>query len=91
MYSLDVTDGLTAENYCDQKPITMNFTFEEHDLLNDILNHAIESFDFVAFLDEDELPEDGEIMKRKRMLENIKNRSFQLWKTRFDSPPYNNN
>lgn len=91
MYSLDVTDGLTAENYCNQNPIIMNFTFEEHDLLNDILNHAIESFDFVAFLNEGELPEYGQIMKRKRMLENIKNRSFQLWKTRFDNPPYNNN
>lgn len=82
---------LTEENYCDQKPITLSFSFEEHDLLNDILNHAIESFDFVAFFDEGELPEDGQIIKRKRMLENMKNNSFQLWKERFSNPPYDNN
>lgn len=82
---------LTEENYCDQKPITLSFSFEEHDLLNDILNHAIESFDFVAFLDEGELPEDGQIIKRKRMLENMKNNSFQLWKERFSNSPYDNN
>ncbi len=82
---------LTLENYCDQKPVTMEFTFQEHDLLNDVLNHAIEVYDFAAFYEVGELPEDSQIRIRYEMLTKLKNHSFQLWKDRFGNAPYDNN
>jgi len=74
---------LNETNYCDQQPVTMEFTFEEHDLLNSILNHAMEAYDFVAYLGIYDLPEDSEIRQRYMMLDNLKNQSYSLWAQRF--------
>jgi hypothetical protein len=73
---------LTQENYCDQQPVTMEFTFEEHDFLNDILCHASDGI-FVAYPNFHELPEDSEICQRFKMLEQMRHKSNQLWKNRF--------
>lgn len=65
----------------DQSPIRMEFTYEEHDFLNSILNHAQESFDLVdAYW---ELAEDSEVRKRYKMLETLRNRSWELWSERY--------
>lgn len=82
---------LNETNYCDQKPIAMHFSFQEHDLLNQILNHAIDAYDLMGFYEVDMLPDDSEIKKRYDMLMDIKQRSHELWMHRFDNPPYNNN
>ena len=74
---------LTEENYCDQQPVTMEFTFEEHDLLNDILCHAADGM-YIACPSICEMPMDSEIRQRYEMLEEMRNRSYDLWKTRFD-------
>lgn len=73
---------LNETNYCDQQPVTMEFTFEEHDLLNDILCHASDGM-YVACPSYHELPEDSEFVQRFKMLEEMRNRSYDLWKTRF--------
>lgn len=73
---------LTEENYCDQQPVTMKFTFEEHDLLNSILCHASDGMDLAIPYIYD-LPEDSVILQRYKMLEEMRNRSYDLWKTRF--------
>ena len=73
---------LTEENYCNQQPVTMEFTYEEHDLLNFILNHAIDGMDLAIPCVYD-LPEDSEIRQRYDMLEHMKNLSYSLWATRF--------
>ena len=68
----------------DQSPITMEFTYEEHELLTSILNHAQESYDFVATSwDFHNLPEDSEILKRFEMLQSLRNRSWELWDERY--------
>ncbi len=82
---------LTEDNYCDQKPITMEFSFHEHDFLNEVLNHAINAYDFLGFYEIDMLPDDSEIKQKYNMLMNIKHRSHNLWMHRFDNPPYDNN
>lgn len=74
---------LTKENYCDQQPVTMEFTFEEHDFLNDILCHASDGM-YVACPSYHELPEDSEFRQRFKMLEQMRHKSNQLWKNRFD-------
>ena len=69
------------ESTCDQSPIQMEFTYEEHDFLNSILLHAQESFVLVdAYWD---LPEDSEVLKRYKMLETLRDRSYELWSGRF--------
>jgi len=70
------------QNYCDQQPVTMEFTFEEHDLLNDILCHASDGM-YVACPCYHELPEDSEFVQRFKMLEQIRHKSNQLWSQRF--------
>jgi hypothetical protein len=79
---LNSSTELTAKNYCDQQPVMMEFTFEEHDLLNDILCHASDWI-YVACPNLHEMPEDSEIRQRFRMLEQMRHESNQLWKTRF--------
>lgn len=76
------TIELTKENYCDQKSITMEFTFEEHDLMNSILCHAIDGMDLAIPCIYD-LPEDSEIRQRYEMLKHMKNHSYSLWAQRF--------
>lgn len=82
---------LTEDNYCNQKPIAMEFSFQEHDFLNEVLNHAINAYDFLGFYEIDMLPDDSEIKRNYNMLMDIKQRSHNLWMHRFDNPPYDNN
>ena len=66
----------------DTTPITMEFTADEHDLLNNILVHAVDGMDLAIPCIFD-LPEDSESLKRYEMLEHMKNQSYQLWSQRF--------
>jgi hypothetical protein len=68
----------------DTTPITMEFTADEHDLLNDILVHALDGMHLVIPCIYD-LPEDSESLQRYEMLERMKNRSYDLWSNRFES------
>lgn len=82
MNTIMETTELNETNYCDQQPVTMEFTFEEHDLLNDILCHASDGM-YVACPSYHELPEDSEFVQRFKMLEQIRHKSNQLWSQRF--------
>ena len=66
----------------DQSPVTLEFTYEEHDLLNSILNHAIDGMDLAVPCIYD-LPEDSEVRQRYTMLDKLKNRSYDFWAQRF--------
>ena len=66
----------------DQSPVTLEFTYEEHDLLNSILNHAIDGMDLAVPCIYD-LPEDSEVRQRYIMLDKLKNCSYSLWSQRF--------
>jgi hypothetical protein len=66
----------------DTTPITMEFTADEHDLLNDILVHALDGM-YIMIPCIYDLPEDSEIRQRCEMLERIKDQSYQLWSQRF--------
>ena len=68
----------------DMTPVTMEFTADEHDLLNSILCHAVDGMDLAIPCIFD-LPEDSESLKRYEMLERMKNQSYQLWSQRFES------
>ena len=68
----------------DTTPMTMEFTVDEHDLLNSVLNHALDGM-HLAIPCVFDLPEDSESLKRYEMLERMKNRSYGLWSQRFES------
>lgn len=70
------------KDYYDTQPVMMEFTVEEHDLLNSILCHAIDAMDLAIPCLYD-LPEDSEIRQRYEMLDRMKNHSYSLWSTRF--------
>ena len=67
----------------DTTPITMEFTADEHDLLNNILVHALDGIHLAIPCIYD-LPEDSEIRQRYDMLEHMKNNSYKLWSQRFN-------
>jgi len=66
----------------DTTPVTMEFTVEEHDLLNSILVHAIDGMDLAIPCIYD-FPKDSEIRQRYEMLDRMKDHSYSLWATRF--------
>jgi hypothetical protein len=68
----------------DTTPITMEFTADEHDLLNSILVHALDGMHLAIPCIYD-LPEDSESLQRYEMLERMKNHSCSLWEHRFNS------
>ena len=68
----------------DTTPITMEFTADEHDLLNDILVHASDGM-YIMIPCIYDLPEDSEIRQRCEMLDRIRQRSYDLWSQRFKS------
>ena len=70
----------------DTTPITMEFTADEHDLLNSVLNHALDGMDLAIPCIYD-LGEEFEIRKRYKMLDRMKNRSYDLWANRFQTTP----
>jgi hypothetical protein len=67
----------------DVTPVTMEFTADEHDLLNSILVHALDGMDLAIPCIYD-LPEDSEILERYQMLDKIRQRSYDLWSQRFN-------
>ena len=68
----------------DTTPITMEFTADEHDLLNSILVHALDGMDLAIPCIYD-LPEESEILQRYQMLDRMRNRSYDLWANRFQT------
>ena len=58
------TIELTEDNYCDQQSVSLELSFEEHDLLKQILIHSIDSFDIAMNESIYELPKDSEIRQR---------------------------
>lgn len=82
---------INETNYCDQKPVTMQFSFEEHDVINDILNHALDAYDFTGYNEIYDLPDDSSVKRKYNMILELRERCNSLWMHRFDNPPYDNN
>jgi len=59
---------INETNYCDQKPVTMQFSFEEHVVINDILNHALDAYDFTGYNEIYDLPDDSSVKHKTNPL-----------------------
>ena len=84
LFTPELLENLTeiAMNGHDKKPVMLEFSYEEHDLLNSILVHAIDGMDLAIPCIYD-FPKDSEIRQRYEMLDRMKDHSYSLWATRF--------
>ena len=66
--------------------ITVKLTEAEHELMIDLLVHALESYQLVSPYDAGifDLPLDNPIVQRYDMIENLRERFVVLWKDRWD-------
>jgi hypothetical protein len=67
--------------------ITVTITESQHELLNDVLMHAIEAYQIVSPYDTGlyDLPIENEIVQRYTLLENMKEMFYTLWSDRFEN------
>jgi hypothetical protein len=68
-----------------ENDITITLTESQHELLNEVLNHAIEAINLASPYGDGmwDLPLDNPIVQRYTMLENMKEMFFELWRDRF--------
>lgn len=67
--------------------ITVTLTESQHELINEMLVHALEAFQLVSPFDDGicDLPLDNPIVQRYTMIDNLKEMFFELWTDRFHS------
>lgn len=70
-----------------ENDITISLTESQHELLNEILCHAMDAFNLAAPYNDGmfDLPLDNPIVQRYTMLENMREMFQQLWSDRFES------
>jgi len=67
----------------DESPVSMEFTLEEHEFLNDILNLEMDAMDILLHGEVHSLPMDSPIRVRYELLNSMRKRSHELWSNRF--------
>lgn len=69
----------------DESPVTIEYTMEEHELLNSIMVAALDSIDTIAYGEIYDLPKDSPIRIRYELLNSMRQRSLELWSQRWDN------
>jgi hypothetical protein len=69
-----------------ENDITVTLTESQHELINEILCHAVDAMNLAAPYGDGlwDLPLDNPIVQRYDMLENMKEMFYKLWSDRFD-------
>ena len=83
MISYPIVEDTNEDSHIVQGDIQVQLTFAEHELMNEVLMQAVNSFDFACPYGIYELPIDSEIVQRYTMLENLRERFNTLWSDRF--------
>jgi hypothetical protein len=65
--------------------ITVTLTESQHELINEILVHALDAYQLVAPYDDGifDLPLDNAIVQRYTMIDNLREMFLELWSDRF--------
>jgi hypothetical protein len=65
--------------------ITVTLTESQHELINEILVHALDAFQLVSPYDDgiSDLPLDNPIVQRYTMIDNLRETFLELWSDRF--------
>ena len=74
-------------NIMNTNDITITITESQHELLNDVLLHAIEAYQIVSPYNSGiyDLPIDNEIIQRYTMLENLREMMIKLMEDRWEN------
>jgi len=83
MISYPIVEDTNEDSHIVQGDIQVPLTFAEHELINEVLLQAVNSFDFACPYGMFDLPIDSEIVQRYTMLENLRERFNILWSDRF--------
>lgn len=69
--------------------ITITLSESQHELLNDIILHALESYQLVSPYDDGmwDLPINNSILQRYTMIQNLREMFNEMWADRFDDVP----
>lgn len=81
---------INESNYCDQKPVAIQFSYDEHLLLNHVLDYVLDAYEFVQYEDLHDLPENSTTLQKYQNILSLKEIIHQQWIKRFDNPPYDN-
>lgn len=93
MISLPNTNSHTAmdtdmDSHMEQGDIVVPLTMAEHELLNEIIIHAVDAANFAIPYCLHDLPIANEIVQRYTMIDNLRERFGILWADRFQ--PFEN-
>ena len=71
----------------EQGNITVTLTEAQHELINEVLHHALDTYQLVAPYDEGlhDLPLENPMVQRYTMITNLREMFYELWADRFDS------
>jgi hypothetical protein len=83
MISYPIVEDTNEDAHIDQCDVNVALTFAEHELINEVLLQAVNSFDFACPYGMFDLPIDSEIVQRYTMLDNLRERFNILWSDRF--------
>jgi hypothetical protein len=83
MIPYPIVEDTNEDSHISQGDIQVPLTFGEHELMNEVLLQAVNSFDFACPYGMFYLPIDSEIVQRYTMLENLRERFNTLWSDRF--------
>jgi hypothetical protein len=78
-----VVEDTTDDSHIDQNDLNMTFTYAEHELLREVILHAVEAMDFACPYGMFDLPLDSEVVQRYTMIENLRERFNTAWSDRF--------
>lgn len=84
---LYVSNQMRYRSLMNSGDITVTLTESQHELLNDIILHSLESYQLMSPYGDGihELPIDNPIVQRYSMIDNMKELFDQLWTDRFQS------
>lgn len=82
-----IVEDTTDDSYIDQNDIQVTLTYAEHEMLNDVLNGAMEMMNFASPYGSGlhDLPLDNQIVQRYTAIDNLRERFLTLWYDRFDT------
>jgi hypothetical protein len=84
-----VVEDTTDDSHIDKNDLNVTVTYAEHELLKEVMLHAVEAMDFACPYGMFDLPLDSEIVQRYTMIENLRERLNTAWSDRFNTESTN--
>ena len=66
-----------------QKPVSFQFSYEEHEILCDAIMSLMNCYDVIPFHELEQLDPESETRKKYELLDKMKNQVYYAWSQRF--------